>query len=118
MEKSGKWGEDLDVILKFKTAFLIEIGKLLKIEKAWFSFSFESKLCVIVVSITFVNYYFKNSIIFIIEIVHEKEISLLINREKTTLLNNSFITKQNKLITLKIHKKLIHKPIISQQLYG
>lgn len=49
LERSGKWGEDLDVISNLKTAFYVDISKRLKVSEKWFGIPTKDQLYLIIV---------------------------------------------------------------------
>lgn len=53
---------------------------------------------------------------FSINIVHQKEIELLVKQEKNTKKKSEIQLKKHS--SLFLRKKLIHKPLISQLLFG
>lgn len=49
LERSGKWGDDLNVIKKLKSAFYIDLSRRLKISEKWFSIPTENQLYILIV---------------------------------------------------------------------
>uniref|UniRef100_A0A1I7VA14 Nucleolar protein 6 n=1 Tax=Loa loa TaxID=7209 RepID=A0A1I7VA14_LOALO len=88
MEQSGKWGDDLGAIARLKTAFYIELSKILKEKHSMQAIPFDSYLIV----------HF-NTVVFRLVIAYQKEVHIMrkLNGGKTGILKDSPASKLKEL---------------------
>uniref|UniRef100_A0A915DF97 Nucleolar protein 6 n=1 Tax=Ditylenchus dipsaci TaxID=166011 RepID=A0A915DF97_9BILA len=108
LERSSKWGNDLNVINKLKTGFYVEIASRLESSKpSWYSVPTEKQLFIVV-----------SGIVYSVKVVHQREIELVVQYEKMAPLTNTVYSKGKSSSSVVLRKNLILKPLISQQLNG
>ncbi|KAI1723264.1 nrap protein nucleotidyltransferase domain 4 domain-containing protein [Ditylenchus destructor] len=107
LERSNKWGEDLNVINRLKGGFYVELSKILLTKQpSWLSVPLEKCLYIVL-----------DGVVFCLNIIHNREIAMLINLEKGMLDSSQQLSKR-KAFSVPLKKKFILKPLLSQQLSG